>query len=218
MITALLVLSLAWGDPPSAELSPERLQRLRAYRNEYLRVASFAEVTGGGANFSPSLAFGPMQMSTDPIRTVRGWGIYQGAAQVPIPAFYRAVGQEEIAVDLEHRIHRHRTASNVLYGVGVASALATGYALYALTHETNANHLDAWSSVATGGLIGMVVGFSVGGLPASRAERLNRDPAVSLTPTQAATLADSYNEALRVRLGVTPEDAVRVELSEAPRQ
>ncbi|MBN2800534.1 MAG: hypothetical protein JXX28_15440 [Deltaproteobacteria bacterium] len=214
---ALLASALA-QDPSTASsaqpLTAERLQDMRAYRTEHLRVSSYSELVGGGSNMSPTLGVGLMQVGTDPIRTVRSWAIYQGPAQMPVPAFYRAVGDVQTAELLEGRIQSHRIASNLLYGVGLASGLATAFSVYAMSHETSADQLITWQRVATTGLVGMVVGLSAGGLPASRAERLVRDPSVTLTPGEAQRMADGYNEALRVRLGMNPEDAARVELSE----
>lgn len=218
MRPALLLLTLLWGAPALAQsgeeaLTEARLSALRAYRTQRLQVKAYSEMTGGGTSYSPSFGLGPVALNSDPIRTVQRWGIFQGPVQVTLPDFYRLVGNDTLAADLDARIERNRHMSQGLYGVGVVGLVASAYGIFSMFHATDTASANRAQTFLTVGAIGSAVGMSFGGIPAGRARRLESEPSETLTPIEAQGLSDAYNEGLRRRLDLSPEDAARVELA-----
>jgi len=197
---------------PSQELTAERLRTLRAYRSQRLEIRSVTEMTGGGTSMTPGWGVGGVQIYSEPIRTVHSWAVFRGPAQVQLPEYYELLGDVERAQSLRRRIRRNRTAAASLYALSGAGAVSAVVGFVGLNAPGTGIDNRTYSWMITGGLVGMLVGSLGGGIPASRASTLQSDHTKVLDPHEAQFEIDAYNERLRRDLGVTPEDAARVEL------
>lgn len=206
------------GGPPGRGLSAEQLRALRAYRDQRLVVRRETEVSGGGVHVHQWDTFGPWpygwhssETVVNPVVTTRTWAIYRGPERLSVPTFLETVGATERHAELVGRIHKARRAAHAWLGVsGVGAAgLVAGLVGMAVADDQQTYDLLSLTTLAGGGLtFGGLLGAS---FPFSRAARLERYPAASLTIGEAQKLVDAYNDRLREQLGITPEQAWRIE-------
>jgi hypothetical protein len=208
--------------PPGANeaggLTPDRLAALRTYRDERLVVRGEAELTGGavygqvgGWYGYPHRGYGGGWVVADPLRVTRGWGIYQGPRRVDVPTFLGEVGEAGQKAELDADISRASRNSQIWFtaaGIG-AAALLTGFVGSNLA--TTPQDAYQWSQVSFVGATTTVVGLVGGSFPSSKAQRLRRVPAATMSVDEATRLATRHNEQLREKLGLSPDDVWRME-------
>ena len=208
--------------PPSAAeqgaLSPDRLAALRTYRDERLVVRGEAELSGGAVYGQLGGWYGYPHRGhvggwvvADPLRVTRGWGIYQGPRRVDVPTFLGEVGEAGQKAALDGDISRATRNSQIWFtaaGIG-AAALLTGFVGSNLA--TTPSDAYQWSQVSFLGATTTVVGLVGGSFPSSKAQRLRRVPAATMSVDEANRLANRHNEQLRQELGLSPDDVWRLE-------
>ena len=146
------------------------------------------------------------QPVTQPVYTVRTWGIYRGPERILMPRFLELVGDEEahdaLVQEIEHNHQRSRTGFTIAGAGGVGLFMGIMGMSVASTEHT----WRTWNMVALGGSLSGVGGMIAGSIPASRASQLARHPRTSMTSEEAQALIDAYNESLREELGLTPKE------------
>ena len=210
---------LAVVDPEVQQaLAAERLEKMRAYKAQRLMVREETEIRGGG--MSPQITAGvgggwgsPMgtPMANDPLYLVQSWGIYQGKRRLTVPEYLDLTGQDALAEALDMDIQRSRRQSRVLYGIGVVGVVAAGAGVVGQLSATDAERYGLYRTTATLGVVAAIGGFVGGSIPAARAKELELEAGFRLTPEQVQPRLDAYNEALRLRIGLSAEDAMLLE-------
>lgn len=204
------------GAPP---LTLERLQTLRRYKAERLSVHEETELRGGGTALAMGYPYGRVGpsttvMMTDPIYTVRTWGVYEGPDRITTPTFLDKVGKASEAAALREDIQRYDRRSKRWFGVaGLGAGVLIAGVVGMRTAATPEEYL-AWNLATLGGTAAGMGGLIVGSFPAAKAGRLERAPAAVMSPAEARALAERHNDALQKQLGVTPQEAWLVEIGQ----
>lgn len=205
--------------PAAPALTVERLATLRAYKAQRLSVREETELRGGGTSMAMGYPMGRMGSTaafvvTDPVYTVRTWGVYQGPDRMSTPDFLAAAGQRPEAEQLRAEIQRHDARSKRRFG---AAGLGAGVAIASLVGmrvATTPEQYLAWNLATLGGSAVGISGLIAGTFPAAKAGRLERSPSAVMEPTRARALAQAHNDALQAKLGVTPQEAWLLELGD----
>lgn len=201
-----------------AAQAAERLEKMRAYKAQRLVVREETEIRGGGT--SPQITGGvgggwgsPMgtPMTTDPVYTVQTWGVYQGKRRLTVPEYLEATDQGELAEALNVDIQRSQRQSRVLYGVGALGVVAAGAGVVGQVTATDVERYALYRTTATLGVVAAIGGFVGGSVPAARAKELEQEVSFRFTPEQVQPRLDAYNEALRLRIGLSAEDVMLLE-------
>ena len=200
-------------------LTMDRLQTLRRYKAERLSVHEETELRGGGTALAMGYPYGRMGpstalMMTDPVYTVRTWGVYQGPDRISTPSFLDKVGKASEATALREDVARHQRRSKGCFGVAGIGAGVLVAGLIGMRAATTPEEYLAWNLATLGGTAAGMTGLVVGSFPAAKANRLERSPAAVMTPAEARALAERHNDALQRELGVTPQEAWLLELGQ----
>lgn len=204
------------GAPP---LTMERLQTLRRYKAERLSVHEETELRGGGTSLAMGYPYGRIGpsttvMMTDPVYTVRTWGVYQGPDRITTPTFLDKVGKAGEAAALREDISRYDRRSKRCFGVaGIGAGVLIAGIVGMRTAATPEEYL-AWNLATLGGTAAGMGGLVVGSFPAAKAGRLERSPAAVMSPAEARALAERHNDALQRELGVSPQEAWLLEIGQ----
>lgn len=202
---------------PAPPLTVERLQTLRRYKAQRLVVREETEVHGGGTAIgfaSPysRMGVGSSVMLTDPIYTVRTWGVWQGHERLSTPTFLALAGEKGRAEEVSRGIERYDRRSKLWFTVaGVGAGVLVGGLVRSSTADQPEEMLAGNLALTTGVTIGLS-GLVIGSFPASKAHRLQTSPASLIKPEEARELAERHNDALREELGVTAQEAWLIEL------
>lgn len=209
---------------PSGPLSPEKLAALRQYEAERLVLRGETEVHSGPATvWGMGWGWGPrwhgpvtsVGVVTTPIYQSRTWGIYQGPQRLGVPQALEMAGDDR-GTSLNLAIQRKRRAANAWYTVAGVGGAAVVASLFGQVSADSRNEFDSWYTVGIAGGATAIVGLVAGAGPAGEARRLERYPAMSLSPSEAREVVDGYNDRLRERLGLTPAEVWSIE-QEGPR-
>jgi hypothetical protein len=200
-------------------LTMDRLQTLRRYKAERLSVHEETELRGGGTAMAMGYPYGRMGpstavMMTDPVYTVRTWGVYQGPDRISTPSFLDKVGKASEATALREDVARYQRRSKGCFGVAGIGAGVLVAGLIGMRAATTPEEYLAWNLATLGGTAAGMGGLVVGSFPAAKASRLERSPATVMTPAEARALAERHNDALQKQLGVTPQEAWLLELGQ----
>jgi hypothetical protein len=200
--------------------STERLQALRQYQRQRLSINPEIEVSGGGTSVYSGFGwgrqgFGGGMVISDPIRTSRSWGLYQGSSRLDVPSFLDVAGATDLSAqisgDIASDVKRSRTFYTVA-GVGIAGLIVGSFG--ARTAQTELEFYQYSSIIAPS--IGLTIGgMFAGSIPAARSERTRLYPSESIGLDRAQDLADAHNDRLRSSLGLSPEDVWVIESTEA---
>ena len=208
-------------------LTPERLAAFREYDATRLTLRPETEVVGGGAvavgggwvgGWRPTPrgavhvgVYVPPAILQEPPTTLRTWGVYEGPKRLSAPEFLQVAGDSGRYDLLNKQINRADTARKVSLGVA-------GAVLGVLGGTTADNRAEAamWDSLLLSGLGVGLGGFVVASFPAAKADRLTHDYTETLTLEETRALVQKRNEALRQGLGLSPEEAWRVESKPSP--
>jgi hypothetical protein len=150
-------------------------------------------------------------MSTDPLDTVQTWGIYQGKRRLTVPEYLEITDQDALAEALELDIQRSKRQSRVLYGIGVGGVVAAGAGVVGQVSTDDVDRYTLYRTTATLGVVAAIAGFVGGSIPAARAKELEQEAGFRFTPEQVQPRLDAYNEALRLRIGLSAEDVMLLE-------
>ncbi len=200
-------------------LTMDRLQTLRRYKAERLSVHEETELRGGGTAMAMGYPYGRMGpstavMMTDPVYTVRTWGVYQGPDRISTPTFLDKVGKASEATALREDVARYQRRSKAAFGVAGIGAGVLVAGLIGMRAAATPEEYLAWNLATLGGTAAGMGGLVVGSFPAAKASRLERSPAAVMSPAEARALAERHNDALQKQLGVTPQEAWLLELGQ----
>jgi len=152
---------------------------------------------------------GPMLSTT--LRASDELAFYEGARRLDNLGYLDALGWAEQRQNLLTDINRKRSKARVFYtfmGAGVASSLAGAVgAEYSLT--LSAYH--QWQALTVAGVGAIAIGAIGGSIPAGRANRLQYAPESLGSVVELRQQVVERNEALRVQLGITEEQALAME-------
>lgn len=205
-------------DPAAADEA--RAAAIRAYRARHLAIRSWSELRsttvysdiGYGYGYGyPYGGYGGVTIGMPWFWSEERWSVYRGPQRLSNTRYLDLVGQQDEARDLDRRIRGNRTAAGVLYGVAAAGGVATVASLVGMDNATTLRSWEDWRVVGMAGLGGVFVGAISGSFPTARARRLGADPLAIRTWEALADEIADHNEALRVDLGLSAEDALRVE-------
>lgn len=215
--------------PPTR--SPERLQSLRQYQDERLTLRPETEVhgggvmvVGGGVGVIGRGPYGGVQVGgmipgavfQEPVTLERSWGVYRGPERLTTPDLLREGGENIRAEDLERDIRRAKLASNVwlgVAGVGVATAVSGMMGLSIAEDRADAIFFN---NVTVGGAGVAALGVVASSFPLTKARALKHEPSKTLGLDETQALVRRHNEALRVELGLSPDDVWQVESAPPP--
>lgn len=216
---------------PGAAMSAELLAAVRSYKANRLVVRPVTTYQGGQTmimggpswgwggpgRWGGGWGYGGWGMSsayvTAPNR-VDSWAVYRGPERLDVPAYYRAVGREDAARDVERRIRKNRGWSAGLITTGVVGAVATIGGLVAMDFAQSEADLATAGWVTLGGLTAGVTGLLAASGPTNRARNLRQWPRLTMALQDAQTETAAHNERLRIGLGVPPERAHEIELGD----
>ncbi len=208
------------GGPPPARggMDVDHYKALRQYqrkrlaiRGETRREPGTTYVFGTGGGYWRWGGWHTATVVHDPGTITRTWGVYRGPERLDVPTFLQMVGQQDLADDVSRRVRRARTAGKVwLTGAGIGAAgLVAG--IVGTSLADTADEVQTWSSVTLGGSLLAVGGLVGATFPMGKANRLAADPAASVSWSEAQDWVDAYNDQLREELGLSPEEAWRIE-------
>jgi hypothetical protein len=221
---------------PRAGISAQDAAAQRAYARQRLSVEAITEMSlssatvstwgyGGGFGYGGyggygrwGYGWGPSWgFASVPVMTARqSWAVFEGDHRLDVPTALEKLQQVPLKTDLERRIRRSRTAGTLWTGVGVAGLIGGVAGLVGLDQSRTYDEARAWSMMATTSTVVGVSGLVIGTFPSAKARRLFVDPSLTLSREDAEATADTVNEALRVQLGLSPEQALRLEQPDAP--
>ena len=195
-------------------LTAERLRLLREYKSRRLSVRNEAELRGGGASlgFAQPGYGGPSMVISDPIYTVRTWGIYEGSQRLDTVTALGRLGETTRQQETRTQIDRSRRISRIFFGAAAAGAVGVVSGLVGTRTAQTYPEALLWNQVITGGTMVGISGLVVGSFPASKASRLERYPSAVLAPEEARAKAGEHNEELRQQLGLTPQEVWLMEM------
>lgn len=201
-----------------AAQAAERLEKMRAYKAQRMTVREETEIRGGG--MSPQITGGVgggwgspmgMPMTNDPLYSVQTWGIYLGKRRLSVPEYLELTEQDDLAAALDLDIQRSKRQSRVLYGIGIAGVAAAGAGVVGQVTTEDVERYGLYRTTAMLGVVAAIGGFVGGSIPAARAKELEDEASFRFTPEQVQPRLDTYNEALRLRIGLSAEDVMLME-------
>lgn len=209
-----------------AGLTAQRLAAYRAYKAGRLVVREETELRGGGSTLVGGAAWGggpwgwggygawgpPPMVVQDPVRTVRGWGVYQGPVRLDTPSFARLVGASAIEQALAQDLRRLDRRGRAWGGVVVVGALGLLGGVVTTTQAGTPAQFRLGNQITLGGGAVLLGGLIGGSLPRAKASELRQDPSTRFTAPEAQRLADAHNERLRAELGLRPDEVWLLEL------
>lgn len=212
-LDALPPVTPSGGDQPHDDLDAATLRAMREYKVRRLHVSVEQHWTGGGQQIisNPYGWGGGVVVTRDPVTVTRTWAVYEGPVRLDVPRYLDLVGRDEDKRDLEGRISRKKWLSRTYYGVAVGGVAAIVAGSVGRATADTSEEAAQWGSVGAAGLGATVIGLIGGSFPAATANRLRTDFPRVTDIRDAQVAADAYNEELRVELGLTPDQALRVE-------
>jgi hypothetical protein len=196
-----------------AALTAERLQLLRTYKAQRIGVRAETELRGGGTSFGwASPRYGPSVMMSDPLYTVRTWGLYQGSERLSTPSALALMGERARHDALTDQIQRGRRVGTTFFVAGGLGAAAMLGGIVASQRAPTEEALLLASQVTTIGALAGVGGVVIGSFPSARASRLERYPSATMPREEAQRLAAAHNERLRLQLGLSPAEVWMLEV------
>lgn len=209
---------------PSA-VDDARAAAIRAYRARHLAIRSWSELRsttvysdlGYGLGYGygyPYGGYGSVTVGMPWFWSEERWSVYRGPQRLSNPQYLDLVGRGDEAQALERRIRGNRTATGLLYGVAGAGGAATVASLFGMDNAHTLRAWEDWRIVGVAGLTSVFVGAVSGSFPAARARRLAADPMTIRSWDELSDEIAGHNEALRVDLGLSADDALKIE---APR-
>jgi hypothetical protein len=202
------------------QLDSAKLSSIREYQRRRLQIREETELRGGGSSvvsspYSNPYTLGSSQVVTDPIYTVRSWGIYQGARRLTVPQYLNTIGSYEMQDYLEQDIRKLEATSKALYGLGAAGVLATVVGVVGVRNARDADQEIIFLATAAGGVGAMLGGFIGGSIPASKATRIETEPEFTFTPEQVRGDIDEHNDGLRKELDLSVQEVLLIEATSA---
>lgn len=201
----------------SAGVSATKLQSLRDYQNGYLSIRSESELRGGGTRVVQSW-HGPRRFGwhtttvvNEPIYTTRTWGVYQGPYRLSTPEIYGAIGQHGQQDALQGELARLERKASIFYTVGFVGVASTVGGIVTQAFATTQTTADVGGWMTLGGVGAMLTGFIGGSFPSAKASDLRYYPATTFDPRALQRDLDAANDRLRVELGLTPAEVLRLE-------
>jgi len=205
-------------------LSPDKLAALRQYQAERLQIHGETELHGGGTTVWAGGWWGPrwgpvttVAIAQEPIFATRSWGFYQGPQRLDVPDALQLAGDPR-APELQARIDHKRAAARGWRTVAGAGGVALVTSIFGNATASNLAEHQTWGTVGLAGGAVAVVGLIAGSSPAAEAATLARYPAHTLSPAEARAVVDAYNDHLRDRLGLSPQDVWSIEQAPPPPQ
>lgn len=197
----------------SPALTAERLALLRSYKSRRLSVRNETELRGGGSSVGfTSPGYGPAVVMSDPIYTIRTWGIYEGSQRLDTVTALDRLQRDALKTQTVDDIRKARRRSRAWFtAAGLGGAAILGGIIGVRTADTRLEQIY-FSQVTTGGTLLGITGLVVGSFPSSKANRLERYPAAVMSPEEAREAAGAHNESLRQELGLTPQEVWLMEM------
>lgn len=205
------------GPPPARIVRGPRDDALaaaiRAYRE---RELTLADLQLGGTQVAYSyIAFDPYFGATAvaPAYSVRynQLTVLQGNLPLTVPETYAVLGDTAGRDALVHRITNKRRAGTAGFLLGLGGMAATAVGLSQLDRARGTEEMVAWSRFTAGSAGVMAFGFVVGGLPATKAHRLEHEIEKSFDLAELERRIDAHNEALARELGLSAAEVARIE-------
>ena len=198
------------------QLDAAKLSSIREYQRRRLQLREETELRGGGSSvvsnpYGNPYTLGSSQVVTDPIYTVRGWGIYEGPRRLTVPQYLNTIGSYEMQEYLEQDIRKLEATSKALYGLGAGGVLATVVGVIGMQNAQDQDQRVIFLATAAGGVGAMLGGFVGGSIPAGKATRIETEPAYTFTPEQVREDIDEHNEGLRQGLGLSAQEVLFIE-------
>ncbi len=196
-----------------ATLTVERLALLRQYKARRISVRNETELRGGGTSLGfSSPGYGPAVVMTDPIYTIRTWGLYQGGQRLDTVTALDRLGADSLKKTTVDDIKTSRRRARTWFtAAGLGGAAMVAGMVGMRTATTYPEHALA-QQITTGGTLVGIGGLIAGSFPGAKASRLERYPSAVLTPEQASEQAAAHNEALRAELGLSPQEVWLMEM------
>ncbi|MFH1464169.1 MAG: hypothetical protein ABIO70_07270 [Pseudomonadota bacterium] len=219
--------------PPAAAApvpvtSDQRFGAMLAFRQRHLDLRGFTRWEGGGAVVLHSgwgwggpwwhSGFGTSYVIPTAPDRVDDWGVYRGPTRLTIPGYLEAIGDDGGSRALQGSIAHAQRTSSAFYtagGVGLAATLV-GFLGAASARDIDTFH--TWNVVSTAGLLVGITGVVVGRGQAGRARRMTHDYSGTLDYGEAQAQVDTYNEQLRLELGLSEADVYPILTEQAPRR
>ena len=203
--------------PGRRPLTPEDVAAVRTYRREHLSVRGYREAYIGST--TPTTGYygrwggwgGGWAWTQPYLFEVEGWAVYQGSHRLAVPEALERLGDPGARVHLERRMRRNKTAGTALYVLGGVSLVSSIVGLVGLDGSRSYDEARVWSTFSTASMLTGAGCFVAGSFPLGKARRLAIDPSYSLSRADAERRADEANDRLRAELGLTPEQALRLE-------
>jgi hypothetical protein len=145
------------------------------------------------------------------IERVDDWAVFEGEHRLDVPTYLETIGDSNGKIDLQRRITSNRSAGTALEVIGAAGVVAALAGVIGVESATTIDQQVAWSDVSLGGLGAAIGGFVIGSFPANRAHRLESRPATTLDRHQVEDDVQDYNARLADKLGLSPDEALRLE-------
>lgn len=211
-------LAVPAGGPPPVDVA--RLHALRAYKSQRLLVREEAELRGGSAFAfgsggymrGPGFGYGVSGPVLVEAPTVfRTWGVYQGSERLSVPQFLAASGETEKKQQMQGTLNTLNRRGKVWSAVAVVGAAGLVAGIAGMGLAENRHDYGTWNRVTLGSSGGLALGLVGGSFPRGKTHALVRYPSASMTGTEAQTLVDRHNDALREELGLSPADVWALE-------
>lgn len=198
---------------PASAVTADVLAATRVYEAQRFHIREETEVRGGGSTLAGGSWGSPMGSTvvTNPIYTVRGWGIYQGHTRLTVPEYLDRTGQVDLALALNADIERSRWQARALYGAGGVGVAATLVGLIGAQTTNDPTEFMWYRRASAAGSITAIAGFIGGSVPSARAQRLENDPSYRFTPEQVQPHLDRANESLRQELDLSPQHVLQLQ-------
>lgn len=207
------------GPPPAQSgMSGSHSLNLRTYRDRYLAVRSYRQLTTQTTMATmdaygryPYYGWGVNTAPTTLVRSRESWGVYQGPVHLDNLDYLSAVGRAAERQMVEQDIRKKRSvarAMGVVLGAGIAGSLVGAVGMDAAGTQSA---YTQWRAVSIGGLVAVVAGAVGTSLPASRSQALTRDLEQIRSLTDVQREVAEYNERLRVELQLTEDEALSLE-------
>lgn len=208
--------TVATGEIPVVKppIDETTLARIRDYKLRHYSIRTETRYSGGGTRtFSNPYSWGGgVYVTQDPISVTRSWAVYKGPSRMDVPTYLQLTHEDEHYKDLTGRIQRTRILGYTYYGAAVAGIAAIVVGAAGVNLAEAEDEKTRWSTVGVIGVGTTIVGLIGGSLPMANARSLQTEYSrarIDIASAQAAI--DAENEALRVELGLTPEQALSVE-------
>ncbi len=206
-------------------MTPQRLALLRQYKDQRLVLRGETEVRssatpvfGWGWGWGWGRPYGPVTtvgVAYAPVAMSRGWGIYQGAERLTVPDALSLTGDNRLT-GLEEGIRRKKATATTWYSIAGVGAAAAVTSIFGRAYADTRNEYATWGTVGVAGGVSTIVGLVAGAGPAADARALRERPSLTMTHADARLMVDQYNDRLRQRLGLTPDEVWSVEQNDRP--